>query len=333
MPFITQIKKSFTALCFGFSTLVCTSVTANDFIQHPDYSNFKANAKAKYGLTDADIDIAMQGSQNLPRILALMSKPGESKPWYQYRQMFLVESTIQRGVRFQRQYSAALLEAEQKYGVPQSIILGVLGVETGFGTNKGSFVARDALATLGFGLPHRAAYFQDELAALIAWTKKEQYSTNTIVGSYAGAIGYPQFMPSNILKLGVDFDGDGHIDLRNSARDAIGSIAHYLSAHGWQPDRPIAFQARYTGQNPEEIIAKDLTKPQPYGVLQKQGISPMDSIVKIDNLDMVNVIKLDESHGPIYYITYPNYQVITTYNRSRLYATAVWKLGTEIMTR
>ena len=140
-------------------------------------------------------------------------------------------------------------------------------------------------------------------------------------------------MPSNIPKFGVDYDGNGHVDLRNSAVDAIGSIANYLSQHGWQRNQPIAFPARYTGNNPESVIAKDLTQPTPYGILKKQGISPMNPIVKFDDLDMVNVIQLQDDYGPIYYITYPNFQVITTYNKSRMYATALWLLGTEIASR
>lgn len=318
-----------------FATLGLSSsiVSANDFQHHPSYASFKQNTMQKYGLTAGQIDSAMAGTKNLPNIINIMNRPGESKPWYAYKTNFLAESTIQRGVRFKQQYADTLNRAEQQFGVPQAIILGILGVETGFGSNKGSFITRDALATLGFGYERRAQYFQDELAALIAWSYTDGIPTSSVVGSYAGAIGYPQFMPSNIPKFGVDYDGNGHIDLRNSAVDAIGSIANYLAQYGWQRNQPVAFPARYNGSNPEAVIAKDLTQPVPYGVLKSQGVSPMNPIVKIDDLDMVNLIQLQESSGPIYYITYPNFQVITTYNRSRMYATALWLLGTEITSR
>lgn len=288
---------------------------------------------ATYGLTAEQVDNAMSGAKNLPNILNIMTRPGESKPWYDYKAMFLSEGTIQRGVRFKNQYADVLNRAEQQFGVPQSIILGILGIETGYGANKGSFITRDALATLAFGYPRRADYFSDELGALIAWTYKEGYPTNSIVGSYAGAIGYPQFMPSNITKFGVDYDASGHIDLRNSAEDAIASIANYLAQNGWQRNQPIGFAARYASNTPDTIIAKDLTQPTPYGVLKTQGVTPLNPIVKIDDLDLVNVIQLQENYGPMYYITYPNFQVITTYNRSRMYATAVWLLGTEVASR
>ncbi|MCO8080913.1 lytic murein transglycosylase B [Acinetobacter lwoffii] len=322
-----QLSIALTA--FGLSSLSL----ANDFQYHPSYASFKQNAMQSYGLSAQQVDSAMSGTRNLPNIINIMNRPGESKPWYSYKTNFLAESTIQRGVRFKQQYAETLNRAEQQFGVPQSIILGILGVETGFGSNKGSFVTRDALATLGFGYERRAQYFQDELAALIAWSYRDGVATSSVVGSYAGAVGYPQFMPSNIPKFGVDYDGNGHIDLRNSAVDAIGSIANYLAQHGWQRNQPIAFPARYTGSTPDAVIAKDLTQPMPYGVLKTQGISPMNPIVKIDDLDLVNVIQLQENYGSIYYITYPNFQVITTYNRSRMYATALWLLGTEITSR
>lgn len=306
---------------------------ANDFYNHPSYNSFKQKTMQTYGLSAEQVDWAMNGSKNLPNIINIMNRPGESKPWYEYKTNFMAESTIQRGVRFKTQYADTLNRAEQQFGVPQSIILGILGVETGFGANKGNFITRDALATLGFGYERRAQYFQDELAALIAWTYKDGVSASSVVGSYAGAIGYPQFMPSNISKLGVDYDGNGHIDLRNSAVDAIGSIANYLAQHGWQRNQPVGFAARYTGNTPASIIAKDLEQPTPYGALKNQGITPINPIVQIDDLDMVNIIQLQDSYGPIYYITYPNFQVITTYNKSRMYATAVWQLGIEIASR
>ncbi|ENV78814.1 lytic murein transglycosylase B [Acinetobacter ursingii] len=328
------LKKPLKQFCL-FSGFLAAAVCAeaNEFINDPNYAAFKQKTMSKYGLSAEQIDSAMNGARNLPNILTIMTRPGESKPWYDYKAMFLSEGTIQRGVRFKNQYADVLNRAEQQFGVPQSVILGILGVETGYGANKGSFITRDALATLAFGYPRRAEYFGDELSSLLAWTYKEGYPTNNIVGSYAGAIGYPQFMPSNITKYGVDYDGSGHIDLRNSAEDAIASIANYLAQNGWQRNRPIGFAARYTGSNPDSVIAKDLTQPVPYGTLKDQGVTPLNPIIKIDNLDLVNVIQLQENYGPMYYITYPNFQVITTYNRSRMYATAVWLLGTEVASR
>jgi membrane-bound lytic murein transglycosylase B len=212
-------------------------------------------------------------------------------------------------------------------------ILGILGVETSFGQNKGSFRTIDALSTLAFGYPKRAEYFTDELAALLVLARDQGVRADSIKGSYAGAIGYPQFMPSNILKLGVDFDNDGHIDLMNDPEDAIGSVAHYLAEKGWQRGQPIGFAARYQGNDDTQVISKDLTQPKLAGDLMALGLTPIDKTAKIELTDLVNGVRLNDKDGPVYWITYPNYQVITTYNRSRLYATAVWQLGQAIVNR
>ena len=144
------------------ATLGLSSVSqANDFQLHPSYSAFKYKTMQQYGLSSEQIDWAMNGTRNLPNVINIMNRPGESKPWYSYKTNFLAESTIQRGVRFKQQYFDTLNRAEQQFGVPQSIILGILGVDTGFGSNKGSFVTRDALATLGFNGSRRNEYFQD----------------------------------------------------------------------------------------------------------------------------------------------------------------------------
>ncbi len=322
-------------LTLGLGACLSTASFANDFITHPQYAAFKSKAMQQHGLTSVQVDNAMSGAQNIDRILSIMARPGESKPWYEYRKNFLVESTIQRGVRFKNQHASALRRAEQTYGVPQSIILGILGVETGYGANKGSFITRDALATLAFGYPRRADYFQDELAALIAWTYQDGRVTSSVKGSYAGAIGFPQFMPTNITKLGVDFDGNGHIDLENSAVDAIGSIANFISKHGWQTGQPVAIRAIYTGVDDTQVIAPDLRTAKPYlvGELSKLGVRPINPSVKLDSMDMVHVIRLDEVSGPQYWLTFPNFNSIIGYNPSRMYASAVWQLGEEVANR
>lgn len=327
-----MLKKLMLALSISASTGLCF---ANEFYTQESYTTFKTRTMQRYGLSAQQIDQAMYGSKNLPRVLSLMTTPGESKPWYLYKQNFFAEATIQRGVRFKQQYAASLNRAEQIYGVPQSVILGILGVETGYGANKGSFITRDALATLAFGYPRRAAYFQDELAALIAWSYQDGRSTASVVGSYAGAIGYPQFMPSNISRFGVDFDANGHIDLINSPVDAIGSIANYLAKNGWQRGQPIGYRAYYSGQNPQAIIAKpfELQNTKPYAYMKQQGLNVFNRNLKIDDFEMVNAIQLEDRYGPIYYLIYPNFNVITSYNNSRMYATAVWLLGEEVANR
>ncbi len=312
-----------------------STAQANDFIFDPAYPAFQQKMMTEFQFSAEQVDQAMSSATRIDRILTIMTKPAEGKQWYEYRPQFLVDSTINRGVRFKQQNSNALWRAEQQYGVPQSIILGILGVETGFGQNKGSFNTRDALATLAFGYPRRSAYFTDELANLLVLAREQGLSVDSYKGSYAGALGYPQFMPSNIRKLAVDFNQDGRIDIINDPVDAIGSIAHYLSVNGWQRNQPIGFRASYTGSNDLQVVAPDgqLDKLRPVGEFARLGLKPLNPITKLDPLDMVNGIRLMEDFGPTYWLVYPNYVSITTYNYSRNYATAVWQLGEAIVNR
>lgn len=324
-----------TGLLALVASLGSTVAGANDFLLDPAYANFRQKMVTEYQFSHAEVDSAMNSAQRIERILSIMTRPGESKQWYEYRPQFLAESTISRGVRFKQQYSDALWRAEQQYGVPQSIILGILGVETGYGQNKGSFRTIDALSTLAFGYPRRADYFTDELAALLVLAREQGQPVESYVGSYAGALGYPQFMPSNIRKLAVDFNGDGKADIINNPVDAIGSIAHYMAVHGWQRNEPIGFRASYRGPDDSQIVAPDgqLEKTRPAGEFATLGLTPLNPAVKLDPLDMVNGIRLMEEFGPTYWLVYPNYITITRYNYSRNYATAVWQLGEEIISR
>lgn len=308
---------------------------ANDFIFDPAYPAFQQKMMTEFQFSAEQVDQAMSSATRIDRILTIMTKPAEGKQWYEYRPQFLVDSTISRGVRFKEQNGNALWRAEQQYGVPQSIILGILGVETGFGQNKGSFKTLDALATLAFGYPRRSAYFTDELANLLVLAREQSLSADSYKGSYAGALGYPQFMPSNIRKLAVDFNQDGRVDIINDPVDAIGSIAHYLSVNGWQRNQPIGLRASYTGNNDLHVVAPDgqLEKLRPAGEFASLGLTPLNPITKLDPLDMVNGIRLMEDFGPTYWIVYPNYVAITSYNYSRNYATAVWQLGEAITNR
>lgn len=333
--FLLPLKEYRTGGLALLAALASTLAGANDFALDPAYEQFRQKMMSEYQFTSEQVDTAMSSARRIDRILTIMTRPGESKPWYEYRTQFLVDSTINRGVRFKQQYRDALWRAEQQYGVPQSIILGILGVETGFGQNKGSFRALDALSTLAFGYPRRADYFRDELAALLVLSREQGRPVESYVGSYAGALGYPQFMPSNIRKLAVDFNQDGKVDIINDAVDAIGSIAHYMAVHGWQRNAPIGFRASYRGPDDTQVVAPDgqLDKTRPAGEFAALGLTPLNPTVKLDPLDMVNGIRLMEEFGPTYWIVYPNYVTITQYNFSRNYATAVWQLGEAIINR
>ncbi|MBC7752561.1 MAG: lytic murein transglycosylase B [Candidatus Saccharibacteria bacterium] len=311
------------------TTLGMSSIThAGDFDTDPTYLAFRDKMVQQYQFSPLELDNLFINVHLKPNILAIMAKPGESKEWYDYQPQFVTPATINKGLVFKASYANALSRAETTYGVPEEIILGIIGVETGFGGHKGSFLALDALSTLAFRDTRRPEYFKDELAELLVYCRDAKLDPLTIKSSYAGAIGYPQFMPSNIVKFAVDFDNSGTTDLINSPIDAIGSVANYLATHGWQKGKPIGYRAKYEGTDDNLVIAKDLSQPRPAKELFDLGLTPISAPVA--PTDLVNGVRLMGDTGPLYWLTYPNYQVITTYNRSRLYATAVWQLGAAI---
>jgi membrane-bound lytic murein transglycosylase B len=321
-------KQFIINIIFTSAIGACSLAYAGDFETDPAYPVFRDEMVNHYQFTPIEVDNIMINAHLKSNILAIMARPGESKEWYDYQPQFVTQATINKGIAFQSTYSEALKRAESTYGVPQEIILGILGIETGFGGNKGSFQALDALSTLAFKDTRRPEYFKQELIELLVYCRDQKIDPTTMKSSYAGAIGYPQFMPSNIVKYGVDFDGSGFIDLNNSPIDAIGSVANYLAVHGWQKGKPIGYRAKYEGTDDNLIISKDLTQPRPASELFALGLTPINAPVAAT--DLVNGVRLMGDTGPLYWFTYPNYQVITTYNRSRLYATAVWQLGAAI---
>lgn len=301
-----------------------TFAQANRVTSDPAYPTFKQDMVANHGFNAAALDELFEQVNYKDNILEIMSRPGESKPWYAYRDMIINQNRINLGRRFASDYADTLRRAEQTYGVPADVILGILGVETVYGTNKGSFLAIEALTTLAFGFDRRSEFFTNELKELLLMSREMNINPLRIKSSYAGAIGYPQFMPSSYRKWAVDFDGSGEISLNSSPVDAIGSIANYLKQHGWQPGVPVGYPATYSGMNPESVITEDLTQLRPAQFFSLSGLSPN---VSLSPDTLVAGVMLEDNSGPVFWLTTYNYHVITTYNRSRKYASAVWRLG------
>lgn len=307
--------------------LVSQAQATPEMLSHPDYPRWQQQW-TQQGISASELDALVGQAALKENVLRIMNTPGESKPWFLYRDQFVNDDKIQRGVVFAQRYRDDLQRAEDTYGVPKAVILGILGVETSYGANKGSFLALDVLATLAFYYPRRAEFFQQELGALMLYAREQRINPAEVRSSYAGAIGFPQFMPSSIRNYAVDFDGDGQIALRTSAVDAIGSIARYLAMKGWQKGQPVAIEAVYQGSDDQQVIAKDLTQPSTAKALADLGLRPATVAVPVQQ--PLNGIRLDNEQGPRYWLTYPNFQVITTYNRSRMYAMAVWMLGQQV---
>ncbi|OII56879.1 lytic murein transglycosylase B, partial [Pseudomonas putida] len=207
---------------------------AGDYQGSPQVAQFVGEMSRDYGFAPEQLMGVFAEVQRKQSILDAISRPAERvKPWKDYRPMFITDARIARGVDFWRQHEAVLARAEQEYGVPAQYIVAIIGVETFFGRNTGNYRVIDALSTLGFDYPPRAEFFRKELREFLLLAREEQLDPLTLKGSYAGAMGLPQFMPSSFRNFAVDFDGDGHINIWNNPDDAIGSVASYFKRHGW----------------------------------------------------------------------------------------------------
>jgi len=248
--------------------------------------------------------------------------PELQRSWQRYRERFLNERRLTNGITFWQENGAELVRAEAIYGVPPEIITAIIGVETEYGRNMGRFSVLEALSTLAFDYPPRAPFFRKELEEFLLMARENGVSPLDIQGSYAGAIGIPQFMPSSQRNYAVDFDGDDRIDLRGSTSDAIGSVARFLNLHGWQAGEPIATPARVIG-DPSELIAAGIKPTQLLAELMQQGVQADGDIDRPAAL--IDLVSPDQETE--YWVGYDNFYVITRYNRSSFYAMSVFQLA------
>ena len=248
--------------------------------------------------------------------------PEQQRSWQRFRERFVNERRTRLGLLFWQQNAIELARAEAIYGVPAEIIVAIIGVETEYGSNMGKFSVLEALATLAFDYPPRAPYFRGELEQVLLLARENGISPLEIKGSYAGAIGIPQFMPTSQRQFAVDFDGDDRIDLRGSTSDAIGSVARFLNIHGWQAKAPVAVPAEVTS-DPSALIEAGIKPALPLQELIKQGV-----VAKGDAERPAALIDLVTPNQPTeYWIGYDNFYAITRYNRSSFYAMSVFQLG------
>ena len=283
---------------------------------------------AKSGNLDAgEILATLKKAHYQQSVIDTMTRPAESKPWKDYRPIFVNDRRIDDGVAFYKANRALLDRISGEYGVPAEIVVAILGVETGYGRNAGHYRVLDALTTLAFYYPPRQDFFRDELKRLfLLRSPKFPYALEGLTGSYAGAMGWGQFMPSSIANFARDGDGDGKIDLWNSLPDICASVANYFAVHGWQKAGPIAQPAHVDAQA-RAIEPNGLT---PVYSLQQLGEWGYTIDAKLDPMTPATLIKLDGSDGPESWITFQNFFAISRYNRSPLYSLAVYQISQAI---
>ncbi len=265
-----------------------------------------------------------------PEIVAAMSRPAEAKPWYQYRPIFLTEKRIEGGVAFWDEHADTLAKAELEYGVPAEIIVAIIGVETRYGRYTGRHRVIDALTTLAFDYPPRSKFFTSELEQYLLMTREEQIDPLSLKGSYAGAMGIPQFISSSYRSYAVDFDDDGHRNLWDNPADAIGSVANYFKQHHWKPREPVTLQTGVSGNRYRELVKKGMKPQVPLTGFPDFGVQVPDHLEKDQP---ASLLELETEGIPEFWIGLHNFYVITRYNRSPLYAMAVYQLSNEIRDR
>ncbi|MFC3815078.1 lytic murein transglycosylase B [Lysobacter sp. GCM10012299] len=303
---------------------------------------FVRDTAAQYGIDPAYIESVLDRAEIRDSIIAAMSKPAEAKPWRDYRPIFITQSRIDGGRAFLAEHRAELDRAQAKYGIPAEVIVSIIGVETNFGKNTGSYPVLDALYTLAFAYPRtgdpakadrenrREAFFRGELGQLFALGKETGLDITTLTGSYAGAMGWGQFMPSSYREYAVDGNGDGKRDLFNNLDDVFASIANYFAKKGgWVRGGPVTVRANAT-VDAKPIDPENLDPVYSMADLAQRGFRPLTTVPPGQT---ATVVKLDGVEGPEYWFGFRNYYAITRYNISKHYAMAVYQLSELIAGR
>lgn len=317
----------------ALSTLLPIAAHAS-YAEHEEARSFMLEMQEKHGFTEAELKSQLDKANRVERVIELIRPPAQrgQRSWENYRSRFLTDSRIEQGASFWREHRAAIEAASKQYGVAPEFIVSIVGIETNYGRFTGNFETFSALATLAFDYPPRAPLFRRELENLLLLAREQNRDPFSYYGSYAGALGYPQFLPSSIRAYAVDFNGDGRIDFDSDPIDAIGSIANYFAQHGWRTGEPVAKRIYLPpGLDPAPLIEAGIEPSIPTADLARQGVGPISGEF---HPDLATVFDLPTPGADTqYWVGYRNFYVITRYNRSSFYAMAVFELAEALRDR
>ncbi|SCK21366.1 lytic murein transglycosylase B [Vogesella sp. LIG4] len=301
-------------------------------LMRPDVQRFIDEQVASGEVSRAELETVFANVDAKPNVITIMDKPSTARPWYQFRPNFYNEKLLQEGVAFWQKNEATLQRAQQQFGVAPEMIVAILGIETRYGRVTGSFRLADVLSTLAFDYPRRAEFFRGELAEFFRLAHSENVNALSLKGSYAGAIGMPQFMPSSFRKWAVDFDGDGHRDIWNNPADAIGSVGNYFQQHGWLVGDDVVVPVDVTpGAAIDELVADKFNLHYTVAELKAKGIVPR---APVRDEALAVLVPLEVAPGDTrYWLGLNNFYTITRYNKSTLYAMVAQELAQEIRNR
>lgn len=327
--------------CLATLLLGIAGLSLADYQQRPEAKELIRQLEEK-GVDGDHVRSLLAQAERKDSILEAIARPAEKElNWGEYRKIFVQPARIRQGVEFYRENRDLLLRAEREFDVSRYIILAILGVETRYGQHKGGYRVLDALATLGFDYPPRADFFRRQLHDFLLMEKETGIDATAVTGSYAGAIGYPQFIPSSYRAYAVDFDDDGKVDLGNSVADAIGSVASYFRQHKWREGLPVAARARVTGAD-HDFFKRQMKPTMTLGELRERGARPLSCdngdypgayCFDLENDERVVPLRMETAQGTEFWVGTDNFYVITRYNHSPLYAMAVFQLSQELEQR
>lgn len=295
--------------------------------QRKDVQQFITTMVKQQGFDRRQLVGVMQAARYQPAIIESMEKPYEKKTWDSYQALFLTPARVKAGIAYWKANQAALQQAQAQFGVPIPIMVAIIGVETLYGQHQGNYRVLDALTTLAFHYPKRSEFFKKELKEYLLLCREQSVPATSYLGSYAGAIGKPQFMPSSYRSYAVDFTGNGKKDLVHDDRDVIGSVANYFHRHGWKLWQAVAQQASLKAAH--HALAVN-TKQATYDIktLYRAGVRVSHYPKNVPA--RAGLIELTTSKGPEYWVAYPNFYVITRYNTSPQYALVVYLLAEQL---
>jgi peptidoglycan lytic transglycosylase B len=322
------LKVSLIASCCLWSTLSCAQEAS--YVANPAAVAVMDELVSDEGFDRAELEAIFSDASRQQSILDAMSRPAEkTKAWYEYREIFLNDKRESQGVQFYGEHRETLERAESETGVPAEIIVAIIGVETYYGRIAGSYRVIDALSTLAFDYPRRSEFFTKELKHFLILTRDQGMDPLALKGSYAGAMGYGQFMPSSYRSYAVDFDEDDKADIWNNPVDAIGSVANYFKAHGWVKDGTVIVPAKAESAPPEEMMSRGRNLKPRYTVAEFNAAGLVPQEAADPDAEAIG-IEFELADGMEYWLGLKNFYVITRYNHSAMYAMSVYQLSQRI---
>ena len=317
-------------LIFILALFVTTAVSAleipdGDYRDRDDVVAFVKRIAAKTSYSEQELVDLFAQVKKQSHLFEKLDRPAEKElEWYQYRGIFIKDRRIKQGAKFWLEHRELLAEVSEKTGVPEDIIVAIIGVETFYGTYKGKDPVFDSLVTLAFDYPRRASFFTRELEEFLLLSKEQGFDARALRGSYAGAMGMPQFIASSYRNYAIDFDGDGQTNLFDSIPDIAGSVANYFVRHGWQRDGRVARPLVVSENNTVDSLKPGVKTDYKWSQLKQTGLT---STFDITEETPVALVKLQQKDHPEYWAGFQNFYVITRYNHSELYAMAVYQLA------